>query len=1159
MKKIYLLLLVTLVIAATAYADDIDIYGVSDIGDELKPNVLIILDNSGSMSTEDVPGDPYDPDTIYSGYSGPDRVAREYNGDWYEYFPDINSSNWNCEQARDQLINLGFWSGKLYKNDGVVSCTDSGTIRDYRLVNYINYLYTDSNKLSRMEVAKEVVAKLIVDNSENVKFGLMAFNEDSAYPYYDYYNHYSDYYGNGGYIVAECGSSLATLIGDYDPTADNMDDSSQPNYGAVGLLKSDTNTPLAETLGEAGLYFAGKKSWFNSPKTGYPLGYYSHSCTDDNSSCQDYGDDSPIEWRCQKNYIVLVTDGEPTQDDDKFSDFDYIFDERLTEQQDGNTSYLDDVSEFLNQNDILPISDSPTEAERLLKGSVGDFEDQTVTTFTVGFKTDQDLLQSTATRGGGEYFTANSAAELGESLTNIISAIGDNNEMFTAATVPVSSEDGVFAGNYIYLGLFQPTSQGGWLGNVKKYGLSGGNILDSQGNHAASANGTIYDNAISYWSSAPDGQDVAAGGAGEVLRDRSSARNIYTYTGTSADLTDSSNNFISENTSLTDSYPELTAEIIDGVRSGVDSDWPLGSVLHFQPVVEHFDTDADGDNDQTVVFAGANDGMLHCFDDTDGEELWAYIPHDLLQNVDILPNAESLSYFVDGNAVIYRYDHDDDSNTPDKKIILFGERRGGYAYTALDISTFNSPRYKYSVGPDILGQDDENLGQSWGTPQMCRMGYMDGSDYLTKEVFVMPGGYDLNQDADTPASNDNVGRAVYAIDAQTGALFGNFKFSNANYSDMTHSIIAVSAFENPLSRNTTRVYAGDMGGNLFAFRDDIFHRNQIASRKDDYGGLYDGQEDGNWEQKLKLYSVPGRKIWYQPNIVNEYFPVEFTYPADETGSGEEEVRTERRAGDYVFFGTGDRSRPNETSVENRFYAVKNNWQWSSENPSIVEAYVDETDGGKIKAKDDNRVIVDQQRINGAFSQVEATDPFILDVTDDLIQNQEENEDTRVLYSNYVKDALRHPLNKGWFIRFVEGESSLVGEKLVSSPQIYQGVVMFTTFVPEPEEANDSGSDSDPCSSPGSSGTGYFYAIDYMTGGAVFNFDSTNDETGEDGEEEEVIARPDRRFKLAKSGIPPAPTVIVEQDETTILVGTQKIDLSFNRNVERMFWRRMYRD
>jgi hypothetical protein len=81
----------------------------------------------------------------------------------------------------------------------------------------------------------------------------------------------------------------------------------------------------------------------------------------------------------------------------------------------------------------------------------------------------------------------------------------------------------------------------------------------------------------------------------------------------------------------------------------------------------------------------------------------------------------------------------------------------------------------------------------------------------------------------------------------------------------------------------------------------------------------------------------------------------------------------------------------------------------------------------------------------------------------------------------------------------------------------------------------------------------------MTGGAVFNFDSTNDETGEDGEEEEVIARPDRRFKLAKSGIPPAPTVIVEQDETTILVGTQKIDLSFNRNVERMFWRRMYRD
>jgi len=1157
MKKIYLLLLVTFMIAGMAYADDVDIYGVSDIGDELKPNVLIILDNSGSMSTEDVPGDPYDPDTTYSGFYDSEKVyAWSWRYGWYVYYSDINSSDWTCEAARNELINSGFWSGELYENNGVVSCTDSGSFREYRLGNYRNFLNTGNNYYSRMEVAKEVVANLISENHEQVNFGLMAFNTGGS----SWDGAYSDYYGNSGYIIAECGASTEYLIGEYIQGA-GMEDEYQAEYGAVGRLYSATNTPLSETLGEAGLYFAGKYSWFNGTDTGsgYPLGKYSSSCTNSNNSCQNYSDDIPVDWRCQKNYIILVTDGEPTEDDDKFSDFDYIFNAPLTEQQDGNYSYLDDVAELLNQNDILPLSSTPTDAELLMRGSVGDFEDQTVTTFTVGFKTDQDLLESTAARGGGEYYTANSAAELGESLTNIISAIGDNNEMFTAATVPVSSEDGVFAGNYIYLGLFQPTSQGNWLGNVKKYGFSGGEILDSQGNQAASANGTIFENATSYWGAVADGQEVTAGGAGEVLRDRSSARNIYTYTGTDTDLTDATNNFIVGNADLTDSYPELSAEIIDHVRSGVNDDWPMGSVLHFQPVVEHYDTDSDGENDQTVIFAGANDGMLHCFDDSDGEEMWAYIPHDLLQNVGSLLDSEGISYFVDGNAVIYRYDHDEDIATPDKKIILFGERRGGYAYTALDISIPNSPQYKYSVASDVLGEESENLGQSWGVPQLSRIGYMEGSNYLTKEVFIMPGGYDLNQDAETPAANDSVGRTVYAIDAQTGTLMDNFKFGNSNYADMTHSVIAVSAFENPLSRTTTRVYAGDMGGNLFAFRDDIFHRNRVEEKKDDFGELYDGQEDGNWGQKLKLYSVPGTKIWYQPNIVNEYFPVEFTYPADETGSGEEEVRTEKRAGDFVFFGTGDRSRPNETSVENRFYAIKNNWQWETETPSIVEAYVDEADGGKIKAKSDNSVIVDQQRINGVFSQVEATDPFILDVTDDLIQNQEENEDTKLLYTNYVKDALRHPQNKGWFIRFVEPDGSLAGEKLVSSPRIYQGVVMFTTFVPEPESEDDSISDSDPCASPGSSGTGYFYAIDYMTGGAVFNFDSSNDETDEAGEDIEVIAKPDRRLKLAKSGIPPAPTVIVEQEETTVLVGTQKIDLKFNKNVERMFWRNIYRN
>ena len=85
-------------------------------------------------------------------------------------------------------------------------------------------------------------------------------------------------------------------------------------------------------MAEAGLYFAGKASWFNSGVT------YT----------------SPIQERCQKNYIILMTDGEPTQDDDSklrtgaYINGDYIADE----DGDGSSGKLDDVTKYLYDKDV---------------------------------------------------------------------------------------------------------------------------------------------------------------------------------------------------------------------------------------------------------------------------------------------------------------------------------------------------------------------------------------------------------------------------------------------------------------------------------------------------------------------------------------------------------------------------------------------------------------------------------------------------------------------------------------------------------------------------------------------------------------------------------------------------------------------------------------
>ena len=1229
--KTKLLFLASLIAwASFAFAEDVDIYGVSNIA--VKPNVLIILDNSGSMAREDVYEAPYSAE--YDGDYTNDAVYVEdtvwvsegevcrtetvrqcgnewvdghyeevcedrwvctgdwswgqycHKGDWeqqqvcsnrwvegyweevcedveqeiceeqghYEtgwtlFFADINSTSprWKDDTSKNNLLRDGYCSDRLYKEgDGDVNDTNNGTTKRYRLGNYLNYLASmDEGEYqgeevgeyrSRMEIAKEVVAKLITDNFSNVNFGLMAFNEDSASDYYEE-GPYSDYYGNGGYIVAECGASLTTLIGDYDPETDAMADSAQPDYGAVGLLKSDTNTPLAETLAEAGLYFAGKQSLFNSANDNYPVGHYSHNCTDNNTSCMTYI--SPIDYRCQRNYVILVTDGAPTQDDDKIDDVNYIINEKLTEATDGNTSYLDDIAEFLRKNDLSN------------KGETGDFEYQTITTYTIGVtnEVDASLLNSTASRGGGKYHEASNAAELNEALNTIITAIEEQNEVFTAAAVPVSRANKAYAGNFVYYGLFQPTNTGNWYGNLKKYAITdNGEIQDKNGNPVENG-GTVDDYAVSFWSNLADGASVTAGGSGEILQNRITDRNIYTYTGTTSTLTHTSNLFATTNEALlNNTYTGLTAAVIDAVHKGVTDDWILGSLLHSQPMVVHYDTNNDGTVNQSMIYAGANDGMLHCFNDDNGEEMWGFIPQDLLDDLHRLTSPIGLEYFVDGTPVYYHYDDDDDEATSDKKLLIFGERRGGYHYTALDISNYNAPILKYSISPDILGSDQEQLGQSWAIPQALEMADTTGS---TKDVFLMAGGYDTNQDAlptdaSPPAATDAAGRAVYAVDARTGALFSNFGFSSDNYPAMTHSIIAVSGFENPKTTNTTRVYAGDMNGNLFAFRDDIFHRNTVKSLAANFNGLYDGREDGTWGQKLKLYSVTGRKIWYAPNIVNEYLPVDFTYPAGEINETEDVVVSSKRVGDYVFFGTGDRAHPERTDLLNGFYAIKNNWQWSGESPTIVEAYID--DAGNVKAKSDDHIIIKKTTEEDSWEEY-TSELYILDVTDDLFQNAETDEEVSQAITDYVKNAINHKNNRGWFIRLEETDGNQVGEKVVSSPLIFNGVIYFSTYVPEDETED---ADEDPCAVSGAGGNGYLYALGYKYGEAAINFDPEND----DEDEDEVLKRTDRRKKLKSKGIPPQPVLVVHEGKPTIITGFETIDPIAPTGLERAFWRQL---
>jgi type IV pilus assembly protein PilY1 len=233
-----------------------------------------------------------------------------------------------------------------------------------------------------------------------------------------------------------------------------------------------------------------------------------------------------------------------------------------------------------------------------------------------------------------------------------------------------------------------------------------------------------------------DGGDVEKGGVGDVLRNRSSSRNIYTYLESNVSLPDSSNAFIEAN--ITPAMLGLGSDnserdkLVRFVRgydayddngNGYDDpnekrDWILGSFLHSRPLLIHYET-------RSVIFAGANDGMLHAFDDSDGSELWAFIPPNLLDKLHAL-HADVVESFVDGSPKAYlSYDA---NGLITKAILIFGQRRGGNHYYALDITDPLVPKYLWKMSPDMANYAE--LGQTWSSPMIGKIAYSNGEKWV---------------------------------------------------------------------------------------------------------------------------------------------------------------------------------------------------------------------------------------------------------------------------------------------------------------------------------------------------------------------------------------------------------------------------------------------
>ncbi len=1003
-----------LTVPLTAVSDDTEIYGTTSVS--VNPNVLIILDNSGSMKTQDVTV-AYDPDETYSGsytsnsvyyYKCTTTTGKRPTTTCSWTLLTTSASSLQCSDVISDLQTQGYSGNTL--NTSNFSCSGSPSTTSIELGNYLNYTSNTSyQKMYRWQAATNALSYLL-ENTADKNFGLMMFNSS--------YTMNNGAYVTGGYIKYPCGTANTTI-----------------NTYVEGMTATDFNTwtPLAETLAEAGLYFAGMPSWYNTGVT------YT----------------SPITEVCQKNYIILITDGFSTHDDDPrlyktvYMNSkvigDYDGDEEdfkstgtpvLTSDGDHGTYFLNDVASFLYNEDVMA-----------LLGTGTSFVKQNITTFTIGLKTDNDLLESTAAYGGGEYYTTSTASGLSQALAAIDNAINETNAVFLAPSIPVNSTTKTSRGDWVYLSIFQPQSGSQWLGNLKKFALGSNGEIYGKASGAATnlisdadtsvsvvdEYGTIMDNACSFWTVyCSDGGSTTQGGVGENLLLRSDDRNIYYYTGTDKNLTASSNAFTTSNTAL----PVSNTTITNITTFDSNENWKLGAIIHSSPAVVPYSTT------DSVIYVGANDGMLHCFDDTTGSELWAFIPPDLASNLPLI-SSSNLVYYVDASPVIaYGKSLITGTQLFEPLYMIFGERRGGYYYTVIDISSYLSPQWKYQVGPSILyTATGETLGQSWSTPVVCVLssGTVTEDGVTTPvtagltDAFLIAGGYDTNQDLASPSATDLAGRAVFAVSTETGGLTAPyngsdlFRATHSTLSSMQHCIVDVSASSTYTMPSgsaigtdvTTRIYAGDLNGSVFVFADDLYTKTSGSAT------LLTKIPDGTFALRNRLFSVSGKKIFYAPAV--------------SLISG--------TLSEWVVFGTGDREKPLTTTVQNGIYAVRNTWT----------------------------------------NTTPYTETDLTDLSLDLIQvgtTDEKTSTVRALASS-----------KGWYIHFPDA-----GEKLSSPIIITNGQLYFTTYVPS---ASSTTASTDPCEGVGATGVSYLWSIELETGIPVDDSKTSEIETGVDARRTQV--------------------------------------------------------
>ena len=518
-----------------------------------------------------------------------------------------------------------------------------------------------------------------------------------------------------------------------------------------------------------------------------------------------------------------------------------------------------------------------------------------VTTHTIGFASSSSAdtyLDELATAGGGKFYPADDSTQLLGAFNQILSEVAQTNTTFVAPGIAVNQLNRLTHNDELYFALFKPSEGSLWPGNLKRYRLDGQTIVDKDDAVAISSSTGYFDEGShSYWSPEKDGNDVAMGGAASKMSD---SRNLYFFDGpgaikstanaihednvliTSVDLGIDS---VTDAVALREAYLKWTRGVdvkdSDGDGDNTDVRLQMGDPIHAQPMLVDYGS-------ESVIFVATNHGMLHAFDSSTGEELYGVMPKTLLSNIgDFYDNISTRdhTYGLDGDLVL----RTDGSN----KYLYVGMRRGGSNYYVFDITNKTSPSLKFMIEGGSTGL--EKLGQSWSRPIFTKV-KIGASD---KNVMIIGGGYDEDQDGRAVRGSDSVGNAVFMFDADTGALLwkASDADANLNITDMKYSIPArVSVIDRDYDGYADHMYVADTGGQLF--RLDIYNGESVSN-------LVEGQLIADFNGDT---AETNRRFYYAPDVTEIALADEVYYA--------------------VAIGSGWRASPLDTLVSDNFYMIK---------------------------------------------------------------------------------------------------------------------------------------------------------------------------------------------------------------------------------------------